>query len=393
MVFLAGCLIHQVFISKLTTPKNLEFKIEDSQQLNSSLKNVINTSGRLQDVGTSLNHTKTINIKGARGPLLGITLLAPLRWKKWDSYTVFHQQFVLQISVIDAGLYQAISYKQFDLSQRTITGSATDKAFTLFGVPPAYIPNSHSLGQDYQSYYKSDLIDFQIQDSTNGIRKLTFSNKDTGLVTLNIDNPEQNTQNVLVDIIPLDEDKNAWAYLEKRIDIPATANFNKNGQKLSYNAEELQLIIGANRGFFNYHNDVINVLGALKTQNGKRLSWSLSSGLSNSKSRKSTPDFFFVDGVGTQLLPVQFKVDVLNLNNSMEFFTFDENLREKKAPGSMSLVFGGLGNHLNSENYIVSATYQHHAFGYFEGWIVDSEGVEHTISGASGMIELFYAKW
>lgn len=379
---------HSVFFHTQETQKNFDLTLEDCNELKKTGP-IMNPNGTLVEIGHGINTPKTMNLEVAKGPIIGISALAKLRWKQFDYYGYSTSDFVVQVILSDAGIATSVQVKYFDL--KTFEGFQTEeKIFNFFGSHKDILhPKTHSFGPEssYAASFKTKGTSLTIKDSSSG-RKIIFNTKDIE-VELAVFSGKW-TGEASFDVIPFNEDKTTWMYNEKYFNIASKATITFKGKTISSDQGNITIDIG--RGYFNYHNDWTWTTGALNN-NGKQLSFSIQDGVSSAKDKKSHGDFFYNGDKVTILHPVHFKVDKRNFNNSMTFETKNPKLRDEKAPGTCRIVFVGVGTNAVCENFYVIKVDITYVYGFYTGWIVDKDGVEHDIDGATGTTEIFYGKW
>lgn len=389
-IFLLAVILHYILIHRPVTPKDLTLTLDKTQQLNTTGP-ILNENGTLAEVGWSFRHSKQMNIENAAGPLLGIKALNWLRWKKYDYYAIIGAEEAIQVYIFDAGFQACVFFKHFDFAQKQGRKTATAGLTFGSGAIDFSFPDTHTVNEGYTATLKNDGHEFISLDK-GGKRDITFSSP-LADYQLQFDLTDMD-RDVSYDVIPLSSENKTWFYTEKIYNLPFSAKvkFSGDASFRDVDTENMSAVIDIGRGFFNYHNDFLWFSGGMVNE-GNRYAWTLQQGFSQSSSRKSQPDYFFFNNVGTQLHPVSFKVDTLNWNNPIKVFTADDELRESKAPGTLELVMQTMGSMRENSDLKVVQTDITHVYGFVSGWIVDKDGVEHKIEGGNNIFESFYAKF
>ena len=389
-ILLIGIIGHFILFHKQTTPKDLTLPLSDTHELTQT--NLFHENSTLTESGWSFRQGKQINVKHAPGAILGIKSLNRFRYKKYDYYAILAGSEIIQAYVHDFGFQHSIFLKYYNLKQKDGQVTTANYLTIVGGNQGALsIPDTPVFGTDYKARFDFKGHKFSSKDSESGDRKVTVDTP-IGQLILNINTPAKD-QDSIIEIIPIQEGNQTWLYTHKYVNLQGSAKIQlkTEGGKTRNIGDKITIIQESGRGMFGYHFDSLSVTGGLRTDD-KNFGFSLRSGISASPTKKTQFDYFVNGKEGTQLLPVEFKFDKLNWNNSMRFRTGNETLLKAEGPGTCNIVFAPVGNQFETNDFKIAYFGLGHVYGYFSGWIVDKYGVKHDIEGAIGLFESFYGK-
>lgn len=309
------------------------------------------------------------------------------RYKKWDNFDVFGDNFYLTLSLADLGSTGAVRVTFYDFQ------NGERKVITR-NLPKESLPNLSYTTYRYTNGTADD-ISFETEDLSFKIenvpvafgsrfysRRIQITSND-----LNVDfryNVSSDHES-LATITPLDNTHQRFLYEVSSGNVPTEGTI-----KLGDNEKTFDDLTSAgghyfSRGILNDQTYMVKARGQGTLENGKRFSLLLGSGYGDTEAAVATADGFILDRFLSKLNAVGVELDEEDLLAPIKFktlFNQKKNFKECRVVFTPSHVEK---SQVGDEQASIEAA---QIVGTFSGYVTDYKNKKHSFTNLQGVVEL-----
>jgi len=383
-------LIAVVFQLIIQEPESQPLDFSVPQTEIKSIGLLLDDHGRIMESGWMSDSHKVLN----EGPLQ--SWLKTLRYKKWDYYDFFHDNYTIQFAFADLGYIGNVYITIYDINTNTV--SHFEKL-----ILPGMIPKMSSTSYRFINGTKDDIVlsasDFQVEirnPASNTLPKVKFFTREIKIevpaegvklqVTLNISR-EHDSIGMLS---PLSSDRTQFFYNLKAGNYPIEGTFQYKGQTIEFNPKNTLGGSDWGRGIWPYHTFWIWARGQGRLPGtNQRFALNMGHGFQDHNLSKATEDAYFINEHIHKLNAAETTFDENNLLNPWQFSCVrnNKNFRECEVTFRPSAITK------KQVNLVFIKLNMQIVYGTFEGWVSDENNRKIEFSDLHGLVELNRARW